>query len=139
MKIVIPALAAAFIATVGASTSAQAALIDFSAVALCPASCTGITYTGTNLGLSTALNLDGSTWLVTSVNTGDKSGLTSGDSIDIAPKPLAGTYGALSGPVDVTLLTPITKTWTGSFGAFSETLTTLTEINRGHQCDCLHF
>ncbi len=69
MKIVIPALAAAFIATVGASTSAQAAAIDFSAVALCPASCTGITYAGTNLGLSTALNLDGSTWLVTSVNT----------------------------------------------------------------------
>lgn len=131
MKIVIPALAAAFIATVGASTSAQAALIDFSAVALCPLTCTGITYAGTNLGLSTALNLDGSTWLVTSVNTGDKSGLTSGDPIDIAPKPLAGTYGILSGDVDVKLLTPISKTWTGSFGAFSESLTTLTEINRG--------
>ena len=39
--------------------------------------------------------------------------------------------GCYRGPVDVTLLTPISKTWTGSFGAFSESLTTLTEINRG--------
>ena len=64
MKIVVPALAAAFIGTLGASSAAQAALIDFSAVALCPATCTGISYTGSTLGASTGLDLDGSKWLV---------------------------------------------------------------------------
>ena len=130
MKIVIPAIAAAFIATVGAG-SAQAALINFSAVALCPVTCTGITYGGSSLGMSTSIDLDNSTWIVSLVKPGDDSGLAAGDPIDVAPKPLAGTYGMLSGTVDVTLTTPIVKTWDGTDGPFTETLTKLVEINRG--------
>lgn len=131
MKIVFPAIAAAFIATVGAGSAAQAAVIDFSAVALCPVTCTGITYAGGNLGTSTAINLDGSSWIVSLVKPGDDSGLAAGNPVDLAPKPLAGTYGSLSGAVDITLTTPIVKTWDGTDGPFKETLTTLTEINRG--------
>jgi hypothetical protein len=135
MKIV-PGLAAAFVATIGASSATQAALINFSAVALCPVTCTGITYSGPTLGLSTAINLDGSTWVVAVTKPGDNSGLIAGDPIDVAPKPLAGTYGTLSGPVDITLPIPITKTWTGTTGpeagdSFVETLTKATEIDRG--------
>jgi PEP-CTERM motif-containing protein len=135
MRKIVPALAAAFIATVGAG-AAQAAVqnIDFSAVALCPATCTGITYTGPTLGGSTSIDLDGSSWLVVSVNVDDKSGLASGGSFDLTPT--SGVYGALSGVVDFTLLHPITKTWTATVGpdagdSFVETLTTLHEIARG--------
>ncbi len=87
MKIVIPALAAAFIATVGASSAAQAAVhvIDFSANANCPVTCTGIAYTGTRLGTSSAIDLDGSTWVVTLVGAGDESGLATGDPLTITP------------------------------------------------------
>ena len=35
------------------------------------------------------------------------------------------------GRLDVTLTTPIVKTWTGTDGPFTETLTTLNEIDRG--------
>jgi len=129
MKIVIPAIAAAFIATVGAGSAAQAAVIDFSVAALCPMTCTGITYAGSNLGLSTAYDLDGSTWLVTRINTGDMSGLSAGDFLtSILPTSL--TYGAVSGsglsiPVD------IVKMWTGAAGSFTETLTSLDVVTRG--------
>src|SRR5215813_4001105 len=97
MKIVIPAIAAAFIATVGAGSAAQAAVqpIDFSGVALCPVTCTGITYSGITLGLSTAIDLDGSSWIVVSTNVGDESGLKSGDPFSLSPT--QGTYGALNG------------------------------------------
>jgi PEP-CTERM motif len=131
MKIVIPALAAAFIATVGASSGAQAAVIDFSAAALCPASCTGITYAGTNLGISTAFDLDGSTWLVTRVNTGDMSGLAAGGTFTVVPSSVS--YGLGGGPVTGL---DITKMWTATTGpftgtTFTETLTSITSISRG--------
>ena len=130
MKIVVPALAVAFIGTLGAGSAAQAALIDFSAVALCPATCTGISYTGSTLGASTAVDLDGSTWLVSLVKPGDESGLAAGGSLTIVPT--SATYGTLDGSgLDITLTTPIVKTWTGTDGPFTETLTTLNEIDRG--------
>lgn len=132
MRMIVPALAGALIAAVGAGSSAQAAvnIIDFSAVALCPATCTGITYTGASLGTSTALDLDGSTWAVSLVALGDMSGLALLDPLTITPT--SATYGALSGPgLDITLATPIVKTWTGTAGPFTETLTTLNEIDRG--------
>ena len=129
MKRIIPALAAAFLATVGVGSAAKAAIINFSAVALCPLSCTGITYTGPNLGLSTAIDLDGSSWIVALVKPGDLSGLSAGDPISLAPTTF--TFGAVNGSVDVTLATPIVKEWDGALGHFSETLTTLTEVVRG--------
>ncbi len=130
MKVVVSALAAAFIATLGASSAAQAAFIDFSGVALCPVSCTGITFTGGNLGLSTALDLDGSTWIVSLVKPGDASGLAAGNPFTVAPTTF--TYGAVSGPgLDITLKTPIDKTWDGALGPFTEHLTTLDAVDRG--------
>ena len=131
MKIVIPTLAAALIASLGASSAAQAAVhvIDFSANANCPVTCTGIVYTGTRLGTSSAIDLDGSTWAVTLVGAADESGLATGDPLTITPH--SATYGALSGPVDFTLATPIVKTWDGTDGSFTETLTKLIEVDRG--------
>jgi hypothetical protein len=136
MKIVVPALATVLLGGIGATSAAQAGVINFSAVALCPVTCTGISYTGSNLGLSTAVDLDGSTWIVSLVGASDNSGLAAGNPIVITPHPLAGTYGALSGPVDVTLATSIVKTWTATVGPnigdmFTETLTKLTEVDRG--------
>lgn len=127
MKIIVPALAAAFIGTLGAGSAAQAAVskIDFSAVAECPVTCTGITYTGATLDTSTALDLDGSTWLVDTIGAGDKSGLVTGDSVTVAPTSF--TYGSGGGPVSV----DIVKTWTGALGTFTETLTSLSVITRG--------
>lgn len=126
---VVPVLAATFIAMLAASSVAKAAVIDFSADAFCPATCTGITYTGPTLGKSTAIDLDGSTWVVEVLNLIDKSGLKVGD-------PLLGqtsaTYGAVSGDgLNITLGTPIARTWTGAFGGFTETLTKLDAVDRG--------
>jgi hypothetical protein len=131
MKKLVPALAFAFLGALGLGSAAQAATvsIDFSAVALCPASCTGISYTGVNLGLSTALDLDGSSWVVSLVHPSDASGLSALDPLTITPTSF--TYGAVNGAVDVTLATPLVKTWDGALGAFTETLTTLTEVVRG--------
>jgi hypothetical protein len=129
MRKIVPALAAAVIATIGASSAARAAvnLLDFSAVAECPITCTGITYTGATLQGSTALDLDGSVWTVVSTAVGDKSGLAFGNTLTVAP--VSFIYGSGSGPI--TLTTPIVKTWTGTFGPFTETLTTLDVITRG--------
>jgi len=132
---IVSAAAAAFLGVVGASSSQAAVLnIDFSAVALCPVTCTGITYTGGTLGTSTSIDLDGSNWVVVSVNGNDKSGLASGDGLTLTPT--SGTYGALSGVVDFTLLNPIIKSWTATVGpdagaTVTETLTTLHEVIRG--------
>jgi len=96
---------------------------------LCPATCTGITYAGASLGASTAIDLDGSTLAVELFRVGDKSGLTVGNSLK---GPTSATYGAVNGPgLDIMLATPIVKTWTGVFGSFTETLTTLNEVDRG--------
>ncbi len=131
MKIVVPALAAAFIGTLGASSAAQAAVINFSAAALCPATCTGISYTGSTLGASTAFDLDGSTWFVTRVNTGDQSGEAVAGTFTLTP--VSVSYGAGDGPV--TGLDMI-KTWTATTGpftgdTFTETLTSIGSISRG--------
>lgn len=134
MKKLVPALAVAIVATLGMGSAAKAAvnIIDFSANAECPATCTGITTStpGLRLGLSSAVDLDGSVWDVTSVIAGDMSGLATGDPITITPTSFS--YGSVSGPgLDITLATPIVKTWDGANGPFTETLTTLTEVDRG--------
>lgn len=129
MRKIVPALVAAFLATAGIGSSAQAAvnLLDFSANANCPVGCTGISYTGARLGTSTALDLDGSTWSVSVVNAGDMSGLASGDPLTIVPT--TASYMGLSGTVSVPV--DITKSWDGAFGHFDEHLTMLTEVSRG--------
>jgi hypothetical protein len=136
MKIVVPALAAAFIATAGLGSAAQAAVIDFAAAAFCPPTCTGITYAGPNLGDSTAIDLDGSAWFVTSVGATDVSGLIPGTPNAFSLTPKAGTYGTLSGVVNITIPNTVLKSWTALTGpfkgdAFTETFKILHEITRG--------
>jgi PEP-CTERM motif len=118
MKIIVPALAAAFIATVGASSAAQAARIDFAFVALG----NGISASPTPLQDATSLNLDGSVISVSGTGVGDASGLAGGNTIDISPTDIV--FG------DVSATNPVFKSWTGTFGAFKETLTAVTSIDR---------
>lgn len=117
---VLAALGAALIGTLGASSAAQAGVIDFGVVALGGT----ISYTGSRLQFSTALDLDGSTLRVSSVGTGDGSGLISGDAVSISPTDI--DYGSGAGP----LTTDVVKSWTDSLGTFTETLTTVDAIDR---------
>jgi hypothetical protein len=118
MKTFAPALAAAFIATLGASSAAQAAMIDFGVVA----SGGTISYMGGNLQSSTFLDLDDATLMVSQVLPGDASGLAIGDTITLSPTKIM--YG--SG----TLMGDITKTWSDAVGSFTETLDTVVSIDR---------
>jgi hypothetical protein len=118
MKIVVPALGAVLLATIGASSAAQAARIDFSFVALG----SGISAAPEPLQDATSLNLDGSVISVAGVGVGDASGLAAGNTIDISPTDIV--FGAVSAT------DPVFKSWTGTFGAFTETLTTVTSIDR---------
>ena len=72
---VIAALGAAVIAMLGASSAAQAALINFTVTAIdgTPG------YVGTTLDQSISLDVDTSILLVSEVGPGDVSGLTPGD------------------------------------------------------------
>jgi len=139
MKTVVSALAVAFIATVGAGSVAQAAVhkIDFSAINLCPTTCTGISYTGPSLEASMSFNLDGTTWLVDQASTGgDQSGLASGGTFALSPVPVIVTYGTGDGPITGL---DIVKTWTATTDVngtpvgdvFTETLDTLASVTRG--------
>jgi hypothetical protein len=113
MKKMVAALAVAAIATFSAGSAAQAAVIDFAVIS------TGtVTYAGTNLGDSTALDLGAATLAVSSVGADDTaSGLAIGDPVGLSPLVIA--YGAGAGPHTV----DIVKTWTGTTGTFIETLT----------------
>ena len=124
----IAALGAAVLVTLGASSAARAGVIDFGVTALG----NSITYTGSSLEVSTALDLDQALLLVSSVGPGDESGLTpvvSTVSLSAASAPVSNiVYGSAPGP-----LLPanyITVSWTGSNGAFTETFTAVEAIAR---------
>jgi PEP-CTERM motif len=118
MKIVVPALAAAFIATVGVSSAAQAARIDFSFVALG----NGVSASPTPLQDATSLNLDDASILVSATLAGDVSGLSPGDAVSISPTDI--DFAAVSAT------DPVIKSWTGTNGSFTETLTTVSSVDR---------
>lgn len=125
MKIVIPALAAAFIATVGAAPSAQAKLIDFGLAPVGGA----IVSTGTPLEASTALDFIGSSFVVVQLGAGDASGLSLFSTVSVSPTDIV--YGSGSGTgLDTPLSTDVVKMWTDSLGTFTETLTTVSAISR---------
>jgi hypothetical protein len=119
------AVGAAVIAMLGASSAAQAALIDFTVTAI------GGTpgYVGTTLDQSTALDVDISILLVSEVGAGDDSGLTPGvDTLSLSPTDIV--YGAGTGPSALPG-SGLTKSWTGDNGdVFVETLTAVDSINR---------
>src|SRR6516162_3091537 len=122
MKIVVPALAA-FIAAIGGS-AAQAAVhhLDFGAVAIGG----HITYTGSSLESSTALDLDSSLLTVSQVGSPDDSGLAIGDHIAVTntnptpPPPITDiVYGSGSdtaSPPDLpqSLAFDVIKKWTAT-------------------------
>jgi hypothetical protein len=123
MKIVVPALAAAFIATVGASSAAQAARIDFAFVALG----NGISAAPTPLEDATSLNLTGSIIVVSGTGAGDASGLQAANVISLSPTDII--FSAISAT------SPLTKSWTATIGpdagdVFTETLTTVSSVDR---------
>jgi hypothetical protein len=121
MKIVVPALAVAFVATIGATSAAQAAVtkLDFGVNV---SGGTGITYTGANLRVSTALNLDASDLTVSFVGAGDMSGLAVGDPVSLVPTDIV--YSTISSA------SPVIKSWTDSLGKFTETLTSVESLDR---------
>jgi PEP-CTERM motif len=124
MKVVVPALAAAFIATVGAGSAAQAAVIDFTFVAI-----GGSVADSTGLALqdTTFLNLDGAGITVSGTKPGDASGLAVLNTITISPTDII--FGAISAA------DPVVKMWTATTGphkgdVFTETLTAVSSIDR---------
>jgi PEP-CTERM motif len=121
------ALSAALIATIGASSAAQAAMIDFGVVA----SGGAIDYAGTSLDESSSLDLDGALLLVSNVGAGDDSGLAvfpSGTSNTVAISPSDIVYGFGTGPGP--LGADIFKTWTAAGDSFTEDLTSVLSVNR---------
>jgi hypothetical protein len=137
MRKIIPALAAIAIASIGASSAAQAALVDFGVAALGGSpSYSG----GGTLDTSSSFDLDSALLIVTNLGAGDQSGLKvfpnlpTGlfDTVDLT-HPI--DYGTGSGVVNTPIIGgDIFKTWTGFVGgksdSFIETLSTVVEIDR---------
>jgi PEP-CTERM motif len=121
-------LGAAALVTLGASSAAQAAMIDFSVVAFDGA----VTYTGVSLDASASLDLDQATLLVSEVKPGDASGLALFDPVTISaltsPPSASIIYGTGTGPTP--LGADVILSWTGGTDVFTETLTSATSISR---------
>jgi hypothetical protein len=122
-------LGAAGIATLAASTAAEAAIIDFGVAVADGAP----TYMGTSLDMSNVLDLDQSTLLVVEKGADDASGLPLFSTItltaDTSPASSEIIYGFGTGPSP--LGADVVLSWTGSTGdTFTETLTTVTSISR---------
>ena len=123
------------IAMFAASSAAEAVTIDFFFSALDGS----VTHDGSSLDKSSQLDLDGATMLVLDVDSTDGSGLKPGDAIKLsADTPVASSdviYGFYPGlPVDKPLGADVVLSWpiSPAPGAdmFTETLTTVTSINR---------
>ena len=126
---VIAALGAAIIAMLGTSSAAEAATINFNFTALDGS----IVHDGTSLSDSTYLDFVGAIELVTSLGTGDDSGLNEFDTITLtgATTPTLNNaiiYGSTPGPLgaDVILTWPMVAG--PGVDTFTETLTTVTSI-----------
>ncbi|HEY6733072.1 MAG TPA: PEP-CTERM sorting domain-containing protein, partial [Roseiarcus sp.] len=124
---VVAALGAAMIATLGAESAVRAATIDFGVVGIGGT----IVATGSDLEESTALDLDVSTLFVSGIGPGDDSGLAAFDTVSVfAPSPpdtnIIYGFGTGTSP----LAPQVVLSWTGSQGAFTETLTTVKEVAR---------
>lgn len=129
-RLVVAALGAVAIATAGAGSAAQASTVSFDFDALDGS----ITYIGTSLDVSTALDLDGAILLVSEVGSGDASGLSPFDTVSLSaatsPPSSEIEYGLTPDPLgaDVILSWPV-GAGPGA-DAFTETLTTVTSIDR---------
>jgi PEP-CTERM motif len=124
---VVAALGAALIATLGVDSAVRAATIDFGVVGIGGT----ILSTGSDLEESTALDLDDTTLFVSGTGTGDDSGLVAFDTVSVfAPSPsdtnIIFGFGTGTSP----LAPEVVVSWTGSQGAFTETLTTVKDVAR---------
>jgi hypothetical protein len=117
MKKSVAALGVALFATLGAASAAQAAVnvIDFGA-----ASTGVVTYSGSSLNVSTALDLSKATVAVTTVGGDDTTGIALGTPIVFFPLDIV--YGSGDGPEAIDL----SKTWTVGGTTYSETLNEVT-------------
>jgi hypothetical protein len=124
---VIAALGAAVIAMLGASSAAQAGTIDFGVVGIGGT----IGNTGPDLEESTALDLDEASLFVSGIGPGDQSGLAAFDTVSVfVPSPPDTNIIFGSGTGTSPLSPNVVVSWTGSQGAFTETLTTVQEVAR---------
>jgi hypothetical protein len=123
-RTVVAALGAALIATLAASSDAEASSIDFDFSAFDGS----ITHDGSSLSTSTFLNLDDSTLLVMSLGAGDDSGLHEFDPVTLTGDEIS--YGLTPGPLgaDVVLSWPLSPE--PGADTFTETLTTVESIAR---------
>ncbi len=131
---IVAALGAVVIATFVASSAAEALVIDFSFSNLGGT----VTHDGASLHLSSQVHFDGAAFLVTEAGTGgDASGLSPGDflnlSADTSPVSKDIIYGF--GDIPTSLGANVILMWPIGAGpgvdVFTETLTTVTSINRG--------
>jgi PEP-CTERM motif len=124
---VVAALGAALIATLGVDSAVRAATIDFRVVGIGGT----IGSTGSDLEESTALDLDDTTLFVSGIGPGDDSGLVASDIVSVfAPSPPDTNIIYGSGTGTSPLAPEVVVSWTGSQGAFTETLTTVKEVAR---------
>jgi hypothetical protein len=133
---IVAALGAPLILALGASSAAQASMVDFGVGAFG----NSITYSGSSLDQSTSLDLDQALLLVTGLNPGDSSGLALFDQVTVATVPPPTGSVILYG--DTTPVPPggrplgadVILSWTigsgPSLDTFTETLTTTLSIDR---------
>jgi PEP-CTERM motif len=130
MKNVIPALAVAFIATIGAGSAAQAAVhtIDFSVGVLALGGGTlSVTPMGSSLQSSVAFDFDDTKLDVTMVGSDDTTGQFAGNAVSLMPTDIM--YGSsMFGPA--TLGMPVAESWSIGGDMFTETLTDVQSIVR---------
>jgi hypothetical protein len=123
-SVLVAAVGAAMIIASGASSGAQAAVINFSAAVFGK-----VTYTGPSLDKSSAIDLDGSALIVGETGADDASGLKHFDMVKVAPSNIV--YGLGLGPATLPG-SGVVKSWTATDGdEFTETLTTVESVNRG--------
>ena len=124
---VVAALGAALIATLGVDSAVRAATIDFGVVGIGGT----VGNTGSDLEESTALDLDDAALFVSGIGPGDDSGLAAFDTVSVfAPSPPDTNIIFGSGTGTSPLSPEVVLSWTGSQGAFTETLTTVKDVAR---------
>ena len=126
---VIAALGAAVIGMLGASSAVEAATVDFNFSALDGS----IVHDGTSLSDSTYLDFVGAIELVTSLGSGDASGLNEFDTITLTGETTPTTnnaiiYGSTPGPLGADVILSWPMVVPPGVDMFIETLTTVTTI-----------
>ena len=116
MRKLLFALGLSVVGTLGTAFAAQAAVIDFGATEF-----GNVTFAGASLSASTGLTLSNPVLLVSTVGGDDTTGLAPSTPVTLSLSTIA--YGS-GGPIS------LVKTWTVGGDTYTETLTSVTAINR---------